>query len=96
MEKEEAVNEQQPEELRGWDELCEAHPCVLEELWEKGQKAARPLKECSEHCRWNEGAWPQPARPETQNKPGTSTDSGTGDAPGEHFSEKKQTLPLIL
>lgn len=30
------------------------------------------------------------------NQAGPSTDSGTGDAPGEHFSEKKQPLLLIL
>lgn len=36
------------------------------QTWAPGRSSGRRGRR---HCRWNEGAWPQPARTEAQNKP---------------------------
>lgn len=70
---------------------------LWEELREKGRRQPGPSGSAlSTAGRMEVLGLSQQGQKHKTNQAGPSTDSGTGDAPGEHFSEKKQPLLLLL
>lgn len=95
--------EQQPEMLSGWDECVRCLWKANRQTWawssqRRGRRRTRALKRVPENRRLKEHTWPQPVRPQAQNKLRQPLSQWVrfwhGDAPGEHFGDKKQILLL--